>query len=101
MVIKWAPIAKQNLQDIYQFYLPETGRKKALEIVQTIKDEARYLLISPGVGQYEMIDNRQTAYRYIVKRHWKLYYTIENNYIRIAFVWDTRQDPQRLRCLLK
>lgn len=100
MVVKWSPIAKRNLQDIYYFYLPDTGRKKALEIVKWIKDETKYLLIAPQAGPFEIIDDKQTSYRYLIKRHWKIYYTVEDKYIRIAFVWDTRRDPQMLRRLL-
>lgn len=100
MVIKWAPIAKQNLQDIYYFYLPNIGRKKALEIVKWIKDETKYLLVFPQLGPFEMIDGMPTSYRYIIKRHWKIYYTIEDKYIRIAVVWDTRRNPEMLRRLL-
>lgn len=50
MVIRWTPLAKKSLKDIYNFYLPETGRTKALEIVQRIKNETNYLLTFPEMG---------------------------------------------------
>lgn len=100
MVIRWTPLAKKSLKDIYNFYLPETGRTKALEIVQRIKNETNYLLTFPEMGMKEDLDGKLSSYRSIVKDHCKIYYTIEKKYIRIALVWDTRRNPELLRYLL-
>lgn len=100
MVIKWTPLAKKSLKDIYRFYLPDTGRNKAFEIVQQIKDETNYLLTFPEMGMREELDGKLSTYRSIVKNHCKIYYTIEKKYIRIALVWDTRRNPDTLRYLL-
>lgn len=100
MVIKWTPLAKKSLKDIYLFYLPGTGRTKALEITQRIKDEANYLLTFPEMGMREELDGKSSSYRSIVKDHCKIYYTIEKKYIRIALIWDTRRNPESLRYLL-
>lgn len=100
MVIRWTPLAKKSLKDIYNFYLPETGRTKALEIVQRIKNETNYLLTFPEMGMKEELDGKLSSYRSIVKDHCKIYYTMEKKYIRIALVWDTRRNPELLRYLL-
>lgn len=100
MVIKWSPIAKKSLKDIYLFYLPDTGKTKAKEIVQRIKDEANYLLTFPEMGMREEVDGKLSSYRSIIRNHCKIYYTIEKKYIRIALVWDTRRNPDTLRYLL-
>lgn len=100
MVIKWSPLAKKSLKDIYLFYLPDTGKTKAKEIVQRIKDEANYLLTFPEMGMREEVDGKLSSYRSIIRNHCKIYYTIEEKYIRIALVWDTRRNPDTLRYLL-
>ncbi|MBC8617832.1 MULTISPECIES: type II toxin-antitoxin system RelE/ParE family toxin [Parabacteroides] len=100
MVIKWTPLARKSLKDIYNFYQPDTGRTKALEIVQRIKDETNYLLTFPEMGMREKLDGKLSKYRSIVKDHCKIYYTIEKKHIRIALVWDTRRNPESLRYLL-
>lgn len=100
MVIKWSPLAKKSLKDIYLFFLPDTGKTKAKEIVQRIKDEANYLLTFPEMGMREEIDGKLSSYRSIIRNHCKIYYTIEKKYIRIALVWDTRRNPETLRYLL-
>lgn len=43
MVIRWTPQAVRSLKEIYQFYLPETGRAKALSIVSELRDTIRYI----------------------------------------------------------
>jgi len=90
MVIRWTSLAQKSLRDIYQFYLPQMGREKALGIVSQIKDEANYLLIFPELGAYEDIKGVEKAYRYIIKNNCKLYYTITSKYIRINPVWGYR-----------
>lgn len=101
MVIRWTPLARKSLQDIYQFYYPKTGRIKALQIVSEIEKETEYLLIFPELGACEEIGNKKTFYRYIIKNNCKLYYTIHPEYIRINFIWDTRRNPEYLRQYLK
>lgn len=96
MVIRWTKQAVDSLKMIYQFYLPSVGRNKALKIISSIRQETNYLLLFPQMGQVEYIQSESLQYRYIVKDHCKIYYTIHPQYIRIAFVWDTRQDPKQL-----
>lgn len=101
MVIQWTPQAVKSLADIYHFYLPETGRTKALAIVSELREATKYLLIFPEMGAIEYVDGEPTAYRYLVKNHCKIYYTVQTTYIRIAFVWDTRRNPRLLSLYLK
>lgn len=97
MVITWTPLAVDSLKDIYLFYLPQTGRAKAREIVNQIRLETRYLLIFPELGALELSDSLLEGYRYIVKNHCKIYYTVHPDHISIALVWDTRRNPELLR----
>ena len=101
MVIRWSRLAVQSLREIYLFYLPQTGRSKARIIVNELRDETRFLLIFPEIGSRELVHGADHGYRYIIKGHYKIYYTVEPDYIRIAFVWDTRRNPKLLLNLLK
>ncbi len=101
MVIKWSPLALQTLKEIYQFYLPKTGKEKAQAIVTDLKRETRYLLIFPEMGRKEPVDIPIYNYRYIVaKKHYKIYYIVFPTYILIGPVWDTRRNPDLLTQLL-
>lgn len=100
MVIKWTRLAVDSLKDIYDFYLPQTGGPKARQIVDDIRNETRYLLIFPELGACEQADDLPHSYRYIVKHRCKIYYTTHPGYVRIAFVWDTRRNPEQLKKFL-
>lgn len=93
----WTPLAVDSLKDIYRFYLSQTGRAKARQIVDEIRSETRYLLIFPELGALEQSDILSEGYRYIVKNHCKIYYTVHPDHILIALVWDTRRNPELLR----
>lgn len=97
MVIKWTPLAVQSLRDIFDFYVPQTGHDKALQIVAALRDETRYLLIFPEMGRRESIEGIDKGYRSIIKDNFKIYYTIQSKYILISLVWDTRRNPNLLK----
>ena len=88
MVIKWSPLAIQSLEEVYDFYLAQADATIAHRIITEIRQETRYLLIS-------------TMYRYVIKHHHKILYTIKKDCILIAYVWDTRRDPKTLAKILK
>lgn len=100
MVIRWSKQAVESLKDVYRFYLPQAGAETARRIVEDIRTETRYLLVFPEMGSREVIDGKPTDYRYIVKRHCKIFYLVCPDYVLIAFVWDTRRNPQYLEALL-
>ncbi len=96
MVIYWLQQARNSLHGIYKFYEATSGKKTADKIRMEIYQETRYLLIFPTIGSKE----EGTRYRYIIKRHCKIFYTIRDNNIFIELVWDTRRNPEVLRQLL-
>lgn len=100
MVIRWSKQAIESLRNIFRFYQPQTGADTARRIVGEIRNETRYLLIFPEMGSREIINGQPSDYRYIVKHHCKLFYLIYADHVLIAFVWDTRRNPQYLESLL-
>jgi hypothetical protein len=42
------------------------------------------------------LKDRKFIYRFIVVRNYKIIYWIEDNYIKIASVFDTRQNPNKI-----
>lgn len=100
MVIRWSEQAVKSLRSIYKFYQAKAGNNVARKIVTDIRKETYYLLIFPEMGSKEIINGHTTEYRYIVKNHCKIFYTPFPNYILIAFIWDTRRNPQLLQDIL-
>ncbi len=48
-----------------------------------------------------LLEEEPLVYRYLVIKHNKILYTIEENYIFVHLLWDCRQDPYLLMDLIK
>lgn len=101
MVIKWSPVAINSLEEVYNFYLAQANATVAHRIIMEIRQEVRYLLIFPTIGSVQEQNGKATQYRYILKQHHKILYTIKQDCIIIAYVWDTRRNPKTLAKILK
>tara|TARA_R110002020_G_scaffold47905_5_gene136870 strand:- start:7625 stop:7810 length:186 start_codon:yes stop_codon:yes gene_type:complete len=58
------------------------------------------LIKTPQIGQEEELPiQREILYRYLVYKNYKLIYSVdtENGFIKIADVFDTRQNPPKLK----
>ena len=101
MVIYWLQQARDSLREIYKFYKATAGKEVAgKEVAGKIRteiyQETRYLLIFPTIGSRE----EGTPYRYLIKRHCKIFYSIRKERIFIELIWDTRRNPEVLQQLL-
>ena len=100
MKIVWSQIAKTNLQEIYLYYKEVGGVKVAKSITTKILRKTKLLTSHPEMGQKEknpVISGK--GFRYLVEGNYKIVYKIfyDNDEILIATVFDTRQNPLKLR----
>jgi plasmid stabilization system protein ParE len=68
--------------------------------VKGIINEPKKLLQSPLMGQEEeLLKQREIDYRYLIFKNYKLIYSVdtENGFIKIADVFDTRQNPPKIK----
>jgi hypothetical protein len=55
---------------------------------------------TPLIGQKEeLLKQREIHYRYLIFKNYKLIYSVdmENGFIKIADVFDTRQNPPKIK----
>lgn len=102
MVFKiiWSEFAETQLDEIYDYYEKRAGTRVAGKLVRDIINAPKKLIKSPLIGQKEeLLKQRETEYRYLVFKNYKLIYSIDNQngYIKIADVFDTRQNPPKLK----
>jgi len=67
--------------------------------VRGIINSTKKLINTPYIGQIEVrLKHRKTQYRYLVHKNYKLIYSVdkEQDYIKIADVFDTWQNPLKL-----
>ncbi len=65
-----------------------------------IVNAPKKLIKSPYSGQEEeLLKDRKIQYRYLVFKSYKLIYSVdeENGFIKIADVFDTRQNPPEMK----
>ena len=100
LTINWTPLAKEKVKDIYDYYKLKANIKVAKKLVDGIIDKTDILIKSPKIGQNEpLLSDRKVEYRYLVFKNYKIIYWIysENNSIEISNVFDTRQNPIKMR----
>jgi hypothetical protein len=72
----------------------------AAKLVRGIINKPDELLASPFIGQEEeLLKGRKIQYRYLVYKKYKLRYSVDldKGLIKIADVFDTRQNPPKIK----
>ena len=98
--IIWSEFAETQLDEIYDYYEKKASTRVAKNLVRGIINESKKLIKSPLIGQEEeLLKQRETEYRYLVFKNYKLIYSVDNQngYIKIADIFDTRQNPTKLK----
>ena len=96
--IFWTETARYQLEDIFDYYKAKASLNTARKIVKKIVDKSITLEKNPTVGQKEeLLKERKNQYRYLVEGNYKIIYWIEDNYVKIASVFDCRQNPTKLK----
>ncbi|QHI39190.1 hypothetical protein IMCC3317_45950 [Kordia antarctica] len=98
--IIWSAFAETQLDEIYKYYEKKASPRIAKKLLNEIINEPDKLKEAPHIGQEEeLLKQRKIQYRYLVYKNYKLIYTvdIEYRFIRIADVFDTRQNPPKLK----
>ena len=98
--IIWSEFASSQLDEIFEYYKAEASLKVAKRLLKELINEPKKLIKSPEIGQKEeSLKQRIIEYRYFVFKNYKLIYSVdkENEYIKIADVFDTRQNPPKIK----
>lgn len=96
----WSDFADTQLHEIYEYYEKKAGKRIAIKIIRGIINEPEKLVKLSLIGQKEeLLKERKIEYRYFAYKNYKLIYSVdnENGFIRIADVFDTRQNPPKLK----
>lgn len=90
--------AIHSLQESLDFLPPEVSLEKRLEIRDKILAKADKLLANPGLGQKEeYLDHLDLSYRRVIEGHYKIIYRVEGELIYITDIFDSRQDPAKMK----
>lgn len=96
----WSEFSEKQIDEIFNYYKEVSkSYQVALKIVTKILLAPDKLIYNPKIGQRELLlENRNIEYHYIVESNYKIIYSIDNDnlFIKIADVFDTRQNPEKI-----
>jgi len=93
--VLWTDSARFLLEEIFDYYKENASIKVARKLTKQIIDRTIQLEKNPRSGPKEpLLSKRKFEYRYLVEGNYKIIYWIEDNYIKIATVFDCRQNPE-------
>lgn len=100
MKLVYSEYALEQLQRILEFlvYKQEIPIQKALEIRDKILDKADTILSNAYTPQREeFLEHLQLSHRRIIFSNYKIVYTIKPDHVLITDIFDTRQDPDKMK----
>ena len=101
MKIQWSNTALIDLDTIYNF-IARHSKKYAAKEVEKILESTGQIIDFPLSGiEIKFKEKQARKYRFIVLSNYKIVYSIRDNDILIETVFDTRQNPRKLRKKLK
>lgn len=87
-----------NLQECLDFFPPEVPAEKVNEIRDRILAKADKLLDNPYAGQQEdYLEHLGKGHRRLVEGNYKIIYRIQEENIYITDIFDSRQDPSKMK----
>jgi len=96
----WTETALNNLEDIFEYYKYKASVRVARKLVKGLVKSTLKLQESPQIGRMEeLLADRKFEYRFLVVGNYKIIYWIEESYIKIATIFDCRQNPEKIKKL--
>ena len=98
MIIVFTDQSIKSLQEILDFLASKLPDNKIIEIRDGILDATDILYKNPSAGQFEpYLEHLNLNHRRIVFNHYKIIYRIEGSYIIITDIFDSRQEPDKMK----
>jgi toxin ParE1/3/4 len=87
-----------SLEEALEFIAPKVSHEKLIEIRDRILDKADTLPLQPLKGQKEpFLEHLGLGHRRLVEGHYKIIYRVIDEYIYITDIFDSRQDPDKMK----
>lgn len=98
--VLWSDTALGQLEDIYSYYKEKASPTVARKIVKKLIDKSLILESNPLVGVLEPLLMGRVygkEYRFLVEKNYKIIYCFNANLVEVMAVFDTRQNPEKLK----
>lgn len=87
-----------SLEQTLDFISKEVSLEKLIEIRDKLLDSTDILITNPKLGKLEeYLEHLKLKHRRIIVGHYKIIYRIEKDVIYVTDIFDTRQDPKKMK----
>lgn len=93
--IIWSPLAEEDFNDIADYLAKEWNEKVVIHFVSLVDHLVEQISINPK--QYPVIFPDLSIRRCVITKHNSIFYRATKNQVDILRIYDTRQDPGKLR----
>ncbi len=93
--VNWSPEAERDFLGILNYLLENWPSSIADHFIDQISDSIHLIQVRPTL--YPVINKSFGIRRCVVTRHNSLFFRIIDEAIEILRIFDTRQDPEKLR----
>jgi plasmid stabilization system protein ParE len=98
MKVFWTKFALNSLADIYKYYKENVSLIIAFNIRESVLTCTRQLEKHPLSGaKEEILEELEEGHRFLVRGNYKIIYKILDKKVYITDVFDTRQDPEKIK----
>jgi len=98
MKVIWSRFAYVNLLEIYTYHVEFAGVVVAKKMKVNIFKSTKRLFLNPKAGRKEpSLEHIPAEHRYIVCGNYKIIYKEVNEGVLITDVFDTRQNPKKMK----
>lgn len=98
MKVLWTKSALASLYDIYKYYKDNVSIIIACKIRDFVLSSAGQIEKYSHSGQIEeLLKGLEGGHRFIIRSNYKIIYKIKNDKIYITDVFDTRQNPEKIK----
>jgi plasmid stabilization system protein ParE len=95
--IKWANEAIKDLRTIFDYYFQTASHSVAQTIINGLQEKVEVLYLSPYIGQTEpLLEHLNLDVRYLVEGNYKIFYNYFDGIVFILFIFDCRQNPDKV-----
>jgi plasmid stabilization system protein ParE len=93
--IRWTEEATKNLESIINYLESNWTSKELTKFFQKL--EKQLLLLSLFPEAYPFSIRRRKIHRCVLSKNLTIYYTVEDEYLVLLSIFDTRQHPSKMK----
>lgn len=91
----WSPLAENDFSAILQYLELEWGKNITEKFIEITDNSIKQIIINPK--QFPIIYKKKKIRKCVLTKHNSMFYKVGGQNIDILRIFDTRQDPKKLK----